>query len=112
MLAHGAGPDLITNPGVGTGALMRDARTYGETALHRAAAFGDEHCIRMLIVAGADRACQDINGDTPLSWASWHQRPGRILALLAYGKHAIHPFMSSILRAITELVVVVWEKTC
>ena len=29
---------------------------------------------------------RDANGDTPLSWASWHLRPRAILRLLTYGK--------------------------
>ena len=31
------------------------------------------------------------NGDSPISWASWHLRPGSVLALLAYGPHHIGP---------------------
>ncbi|HPI80599.1 MAG TPA: hypothetical protein PLM35_08710, partial [Cyclobacteriaceae bacterium] len=32
---------------------------------------------------------KDANGDTPLSWASLHLRPGSILYLLQYGEHQI-----------------------
>jgi ankyrin repeat protein len=42
LLAHGADPNATTAPGAATGAFMRDARTRGETPLHRAAAFGSE----------------------------------------------------------------------
>ena len=49
---------------------MRDARTKGETALHRAAAFGEEGTVKMLLDAGARREARDANGDTPLSWAN------------------------------------------
>ena len=30
-----------------------------------------------------------MNGNSPLSWASEHLRPGKILSLLAYGNHRI-----------------------
>lgn len=43
----------------------------------------------MLLDAGADPTRRDAHGDTPLSWASWHLRPGEILALLAHGPHRI-----------------------
>ena len=91
LLHYGADPNASTIPGRETGAFMRDARTYGETPLHRAAAFASESEIKMLINAGADKTSEDINGDTALSWASWHARPGSILALLSYGSHHIHP---------------------
>jgi ankyrin repeat protein len=68
---------------------MRDVRTRGETPLHRAAAFGDEAMITQLLERGADRRLRDANGDTPLSWASWHLRPASILALLAYDGHTV-----------------------
>ncbi len=68
---------------------MRDVRTKGETPLHRAAAYADEQTIDFLIKNGADKEAKDANGDSPLSWASEHLRPGRILSLLAYGQHTI-----------------------
>jgi ankyrin repeat protein len=68
---------------------MRDVRTKGETPLHRAAAFADADTIRLLLDAGADRERRDAHGDTPLSWASWHLRPGAVLALLAHGAHRV-----------------------
>ena len=85
LLAAGANPNTKTKPGVETGAFMRDCRTKGETPLHRAAAFGGEDAIRMLLDAGAARNVTDSNGDSPLSWASWHTRPDAILRLLCYG---------------------------
>ena len=91
FLHHGADPNAKTNPEVETGAFMRDVRTVGETSLHRAAAFGNEKTIQLLIDAGADKTIQDAHGNTPISWASWHGRPGTILALLAHGEHRIHP---------------------
>ena len=55
---------------------MRDARTRGETPLHRAAAFGTEETIDLLRGAGArPRRAKDAHGDTPLSWGSWYARP-------------------------------------
>lgn len=89
LLAAGANPNIATNPGVETGAFMRDARTKGETPLHRAAAFGSEETIQALLDAGADREARDMTGDTPLSWASWHLRPDSILRKLCYGPHRI-----------------------
>jgi ankyrin repeat protein len=91
LLAHGADPQRATKPGVATGSFMRDCRTRGETPLHRAAAFGSEDSIEMLLRAGATREAKDMSGDTPLSWASWYGRPDSIVRLLCYGTHTIHP---------------------
>jgi ankyrin repeat protein len=91
LLAHGAKPNERTRKGAPTGAFMRDVRTRGETALHRAAACGTEHTIQMLLDAGADKTLTDMNGDSPLTWASWHRRPVEILRLLCFGAHRIHP---------------------
>jgi ankyrin repeat protein len=91
LLAHGANPNVATNPGVETGAFMRDCKTKGETPLHRAAAFGEAETIRMLKDAGAIIDVKDANGETPLSWASWYGRPTPILRELLYGEFRIHP---------------------
>ena len=91
LLQHGADPNLATVPGAETGAFMRDCRTKGETALHRAAAFGGPDTIAMLLKAGALPDARDANGDTPLSWASWYGRPNEILRPLLYGNYRIHP---------------------
>jgi ankyrin repeat protein len=85
LLANGADPNCATRPSVETGGFMRDCRTRGETPLHRAAAFGDAEAIQMLIDAGAAIDAKDMNGDSPLSWASWYLRPAPILRLLCYG---------------------------
>lgn len=85
LLAAGADPNRTTMPGVETGAFMRDSRTKGETALHRAAAFATEETIQRLLDAGATIDALDMNGDSPLSWASWHTRPDAILRKLCYG---------------------------
>ena len=91
LLAHGANSNAATRENVETGCFMRDCRTKGETPLHRAAAFGDEVVIQNLLDAGAKIDAKDMNGDTPLSWASWYARPTPILRKLLYGNFRIHP---------------------
>ena len=91
LLHYGADPNCKTVPGVESGDFMRDVKTRGETPLHYAAAYGNEETIRMLLEAGADKTCLDAFGESPLSWASRHLRPGSILDLLKYGPHNIHP---------------------
>lgn len=89
LVESGADVNARTIPDVETGAFMRDVRTKGETPLHRAAAYADERTIQYLIEQGADKTAKDVHGNSPLSWASEHLRPGRILALLVYGEHRI-----------------------
>jgi len=91
LLSRGANPNAATRTSVPTGCFMRDCRTRGEKPLHRAAAFGSETSIRMLIDAGAALDVKDMNGDSPLSWGSRHLRPAAILRLLCYGSFSIHP---------------------
>jgi ankyrin repeat protein len=91
LLSYGANPNAVTKTGAETGAFMRDCRTKGETPLHRAAAFGNENTISLLIDAGAKIDAADANGDTPLSWASWYLRPTSVLRRLCYGDIKIHP---------------------
>jgi len=91
LLAHGADPNRATRPAVETDSFMRDCRTRGETPLHRAAAFGNEGTMELLLAAGARVEARDANGDTPLGWASWHGRPDAILRKLCYGEHSIRP---------------------
>ena len=66
-------------------------RTKGETPLHRAAAFGTEETIQLLLDAGAVIDAKDMHGDSPLTWASWHLRPPAILRKLCYGQYKVHP---------------------
>ncbi len=91
LLANGAEPNCVTLPSADTGAFMRDSHTKGETPLHRAAAFGDEEAVKMLIDAGAIIESRDEFGETPLAWASWYLRPASILRMLCYGDHRVHP---------------------
>jgi ankyrin repeat protein len=91
LLAGGANPNCATRASVETGAFMRDCRTKAETPLHRAAAFGTEETIRLLLDAGAVIDAKDMNGDSPLTWASWHLRPVSILRRLCYGDFVIAP---------------------
>jgi ankyrin repeat protein len=89
LLLAGADPNAQTISGADTQAFMRDVRTKGETPLHRAAAFADVETIALLLEHGADKTIRDSDGDTPLSWASWHLRPGAVLRLLAHGPFSI-----------------------
>lgn len=89
LVENGADVNSKTIPGKETGAFMRDVRTRGETPLHRAAAYGDEAMISYLLANGADREARDTNGDSPLTWASEHLRPGAILKLLSFPPHHV-----------------------
>jgi ankyrin repeat protein len=91
LLAHGANPNAASKASAETGSFMRDSRTKAETPLHRAAAFGTEATIQMLLDAGAALDAKDMNGDSPLTWASWYLRPAPILRKLCYGDFRIHP---------------------
>ena len=91
LLAANADPNRATKPGMSTGGFMRDCRTKGETPLHRAAAFAPESTIRLLLDAGAKKDAKDMNGDSPLSWASWHTRPDAILRALCYDDFYVRP---------------------
>jgi palmitoyltransferase len=82
LLFHGADPNARTIPGVESANFWRDARTRGETPLHRAAAFASEEIIAFLLATGADPNIRDANGDSAVSWASWHQRPKSLVDML------------------------------
>lgn len=85
LVEAGAKVNVKTIPGRETACFMRDAFLKGETPLHRAAAYGDKEMLQILLDAGADPSGKDANGDTPISWGSWHLRPFDILGLLLYG---------------------------
>jgi uncharacterized protein len=91
LLAAGANPNCVTKAGVETGGFMRDCRTKAETPLHRAAAFGNAEAIQCLLDAGARIDAKDMNGDSPLTWASWHLRDHTILRKLCYGPFRVRP---------------------
>jgi ankyrin repeat protein len=91
LLARGTNPNAVTKSGIETGAFMRDCRTKGETPLHRAAAFANEETIQLLLDAGAKIDAKDVNGDSPLGWASWYLRPDPILRKLCYNGYSIRP---------------------
>jgi uncharacterized protein len=91
LLSAGANPNCVTKPSIETGSFMRDCRTKAETPLHRAAAFGTEETVQLLLDAGARIDAKDMNGDSPLSWASWYTRPDSILRKLCYGDFSIRP---------------------
>ncbi len=91
LLDGGADPNIATKPSAESGAFMRDVRTRGEIPLHRAAAFATEDTIQLLLDAGAKIDAKDMNGDSPLTWASWHLRPDSILRKLLYDGFSIHP---------------------
>lgn len=81
LIDHGANVNAKTQPGVISYNFWREARTRSETPLHRAAAFASIETIKALLHAGAKRM-PDINGDSPLAWASWHRRTKNIIDLL------------------------------
>lgn len=87
LLDYGADPNARTKPGVRSYSFWRDARTRGETPLHRAAAYSSAEVIKMLLDSGADTTIRDVNGDSPLGWASWHLRDRPIIDLLNVDKH-------------------------
>lgn len=91
LIAAGADVHARTLAHAPTGSFMRDARTRGETPLHRAAAVGTADTVRLLLAAGADKRARDAHGDTALAWASWHRRPTDLLRLLCFDEHRIAP---------------------
>jgi uncharacterized protein len=95
LIANGANPNCVTKKSAETGGFMRDCRTRAESPLHRAAAFGTDETIQLLLNAGAIIDVKDMNGDTPLTWASWYLRLDHILRKLCYGKYRIHPERNS-----------------
>jgi ankyrin repeat protein len=84
LIAAGTDVNKKTIAGATTLCFMRDAYVKGETPLHRAAAYGNTAIIKMLLHAGAHPSIKDANGDTPISWGSWHLRDADVLRLLVY----------------------------
>ncbi|MBC7829930.1 MAG: ankyrin repeat domain-containing protein [Chitinophagaceae bacterium] len=91
LIAAGIDVNKKTLTGKSTLCFMRDAYLKGESPLHRAAAYGNVTIIKMLLDAGAEPSMKDANGDTPISWGSWHLRDADVLRLLLYeGVPGIH----------------------
>lgn len=90
LIERGADVNAKTIANQPTSAFMRDVRTKGETPLHRAAAYADEQTIKFLIDHGAKIDAKDAYGASPLTWASEHLRPGKILSLLTFGNLKIN----------------------
>lgn len=84
LIAAGTDVHQTTVKGIETLCFMRDAWLKAETPLHRAAAYASAEIVKALIDAGADITAKDANGDTPMSWASWHLRDSDVLRLLVY----------------------------
>ena len=91
LIAAGTDVNKKTLVGKSTLCFMRDAYLKGESPLHRAAAYSNTIIIKMLLDAGAEPSMKDANGDTPISWGSWHLRDADVLRLLLYeGVPGIH----------------------
>ena len=88
LIDHGADVNARTKPGTVSYNFWRDARTRGETPLHRAAAYASIEVVEILLKAGAAGTIRDVNGDSPLSWASWHRRPKELIDLLVSSTEA------------------------
>lgn len=82
LLDHQANPNAKTIANLNSHNFYAGAKTKGETALHRAAAFCSLESIKLLLKYGANKESLDINGDTPLSWACWYRRPKGLIDLL------------------------------
>lgn len=74
LLEAGANPNVHCKVGVATPALDFGTKVIGETPLHRAAAFGSEEMIQLMVKAGADINATDAHGETPLTWYGRFQR--------------------------------------
>lgn len=84
LIEAGIDVNKRTLAGRSTLCFMRDAFLKGEAPLHRAAAYGSKTMIKMLLDAGAEPSMKDANGDTPISWGSWHLRDADVLRMLIY----------------------------
>lgn len=76
-----------------SGANIHDVKkTYGQTGLHKAAAFGNSSMVTLLLAAGADANEKDSDGRTPLHQAAVHYGGERAIpVLLQAGAHIHEP---------------------
>ena len=81
LLESGADPNLKAKVGVISFNYGGDVRVRGETALHRACAYGSVDVIEKLLEHGGDLSIRDANGDSALSWALLHRREKPIIKL-------------------------------
>jgi ankyrin repeat protein len=82
LIDAGANTNAKTKPGICSANFYGSTPTRGESPLHRAAAFAYIEVVQLLLQAGADRALQDIHGETPYVWAGWHRRDQELVELL------------------------------
>jgi palmitoyltransferase len=82
LIDRGANVNAKTLPGVCSYNFYGSTPTRGETPLHRAAAFASIDVVQLLLQAGADRALQDVHGETPHIWAGWYRRDQELVELL------------------------------
>lgn len=62
----------------------------GCTALHVAAQHGQESCVQLLLLAGADPNVRDKNGLTPLYYAALHKHAGVVRLFVAARECDLH----------------------
>lgn len=67
----------------------------GVSLISWCAYYGDVSAIRFLLANGESLGSLgenlDLNGDSPLTWASWHLRPAAVLRKLCYGGFRVRP---------------------
>ena len=111
LLSRGADPNLPAANGVATGGFMRDARTKGETALHRAAAFGDEGTVKMLLDAGA-RQKLTVTPTVILHCLGRVGISARRAFFVALGEHRVNPGRKSMRPILSVFLVEQREWRC
>ena len=82
LLEAGADPNKRTHDQRRTFIGSSDGQCHGETCLHRAAAYGTPDVVKLLLENGADLSKKDANLQTPLDWATKHNREQAITELL------------------------------
>ena len=76
--------------------------TDGVSLIKWCAYFGDVSAIKFLLDAGAKIDAKDMNGDSPLTWASWYLRPDTISRKLCYRNFFIRPNRLGMFESITD----------